>query len=363
MSRQPATDAIHARFDATFGAFRLDVDLRLPGRGVTALFGHSGAGKSTLLRCIAGLVRAPGGQLVVGGEAWQDGARFVPPHRRPIGYVFQEASLFPHLTVRGNIEFGMKRVPAHERRVSLDAVVALLGIEPLLARRPEGLSGGERQRVAIARALAVSPRWLLLDEPLAALDHARKQELLPYLERLRDDLDIPVLFVSHVPDEIARLADHLVVLRDGRALAEGPLRTTLARLDLAGVFADDLGTVLDAVVLRHDDAEHLTELAVGAHSLVVGRRDEPVGRRIRVRVQASDVSIALQQPAGTSILNILPATVVELADGPAAGQVLVRLAIDDATIVARISTRSRRLLALAPGMPAWAQIKSVALLR
>jgi molybdate transport system ATP-binding protein len=197
---------IQARFKLAFPAFTLDVDLTLPGRGVTALFGHSGSGKTTLLRCIAGLERVPGGTLRVGEDVWQDGAAFLPTHKRPIGYVFQEASLFPHLTVRRNLEYGLKRVASSARKVSLDHAVALLGIGALLDRPPDPLSGGEKQRVAIARALAVSPRLLLMDEPLAALDLARKQEILPYLERLHDELEIPLLYVSHAPDDVARLA-------------------------------------------------------------------------------------------------------------------------------------------------------------
>ena len=191
---------IDARFRLDWPGFTLEVDLRLPGRGVTALFGHSGSGKTTLLRCIAGLECAPQGRLVVGGEVWQDAGRWLPTHRRPIGYVFQEASLFDHLTVLGNLRYGLTRSGAARQRVSLDQAVALLGIGHLLDRRPQRLSGGERQRVGIARALAVSPRLLLMDEPLAALDLARRQEILPYLERLHDELDIPVLYVSHAPD-------------------------------------------------------------------------------------------------------------------------------------------------------------------
>jgi molybdenum ABC transporter ATP-binding protein len=228
-----------------------EVDLELPGRGVTGLFGHSGSGKTTLLRCIAGLVRAPKGRLVFRGEVWQDENTWVPTHRRSLGYVFQEASLFPHLTVMGNLRYGQKRAPAPvaaEDRVSLDQAIALLGIDHLLTRKPDRLSGGERQRVAIARALAVSPRVLLMDEPLAALDIARKQEILPYLERLHDELAIPVLYVSHAPDEVARLADHLVVMDGGRVLASGPLKETLARLDLPTAFSEDAGVVIEAVV-------------------------------------------------------------------------------------------------------------------
>jgi len=222
---------IQARFKLDWPGFTLDVDLDLPARGVTALFGHSGSGKTTLLRCIAGLERAPQGQLKVLGDIWQNGSQWLPTHQRPLGYVFQEASLFPHLTVMNNLQYGLKRVSGVVR-VSLDQAIELLGIGHLLARKPDQLSGGERQRVGMARALALSPRLLLMDEPLAALDLKRKQEILPYLERLHAELDIPVLYVSHSPDEVARLADHIVVMEAGRAVAAGQLTDTLARIDL-----------------------------------------------------------------------------------------------------------------------------------
>ncbi|MGA7303844.1 MAG: molybdenum ABC transporter ATP-binding protein, partial [Rhodothermales bacterium] len=215
---------IDARFHIERDAFDMDVDLSVPAYGVTALFGPSGCGKTTLLRAIAGLERHSGGFLKVGDSIWQDQDVFLPPHRRPIGYVFQEASLFPHLSVRGNLDYGKKRVPDSERLLPLDQAVALLGIEPLLERKPNSLSGGERQRVAIARALAVSPRLLLMDEPLASLDLQRKQEILPYIESLRRELEIPVIYVSHLPDEVARLADHMVLLEAGRVRASGSVQ-------------------------------------------------------------------------------------------------------------------------------------------
>jgi molybdate transport system ATP-binding protein len=214
--------SIRARFRLPYPAFTLDVDVDLPGGGITAVFGRSGSGKTTLLRCIAGLEPTADGLLTVNGETWQDGARRLPVHRRSLGYVFQEARLFPHLSVAANLDFGRRRIAERERRVSLTQAVELLGIAHLLERRPERLSGGERQRVAIARALATSPRLLLMDEPLAALDHARKQEILPYLERLHDELEIPVLYVSHSPDEVARLADQIVVMDDGPRRRAGP---------------------------------------------------------------------------------------------------------------------------------------------
>ncbi len=354
---------IRARLNLALTGFALDVDLELPGSGVTALFGPSGSGKTTLLRCIAGLEQVPGGELSVNGAVWQDTRTFMPTHRRPLGYVFQEASLFSHLSVRRNLEYGMKRVPAALRRAGLEASIEMLGIGPLLERTTVALSGGERQRVAIARALAVSPRLLLLDEPLASLDLARKQEILPYLERLHDDLDIPVLYVGHAPDEVARLADHVVLLANGRVVAQGGLHAMLSSLDLAGAFADDVGAVIEATIGAHDDSDHLTRLDFQGGSMHVSRCAEALGTRKRFRIQARDVSLATQRPEHTSILNVLQARVLELADASVPGQVLIKLDVGGTPFIARISGRSRKELRIEPGSSVWAQVKSVAVLR
>jgi molybdate transport system ATP-binding protein len=351
---------IDARFRIEWQGFTLDVDLTLPGSGVTALFGHSGSGKTTLLRCIAGLEQAPLGVLSVKGEVWQDDRRWVPPHQRPIGYVFQEASLFTHLTVLENLRYGMKRTAIHQR-LSLDHAIDLLGIGNLLDRHPDRLSGGEKSRVGIARALAVNPSLLLMDEPLAALDLKRKQEILPYLERLHDELEIPVIYVSHAPDEVARLADHLVLLDEGHVVASGPLSETLARADLPPAFADDAGVVLTTTVAEHE-ADNLTQLDFVDGCLYVGLRKEPPGSRLRCRIHARDVSIALEKPRSSSIVNILPATVSAVTATDTPGHVLVQMRIGSSTLLARISERSCRELAIAPGLPVWAQIKAVALL-
>lgn len=355
---------IVARFQLAWPGFSLDVDLTLPGRGVTALFGHSGSGKTTCLRCIAGLERAGTAYLEVNGECWQDSAakRFVPVHKRPLGYVFQEASLFPHLNVRRNLEYGMRRVPAAQRRVDWDHVVTLLGIGHLLERLPGRLSGGERQRVGIARALLTSPRLLLMDEPLAALDLKRKQEILPYLERLRDELDIPLLYVSHAPDEVARLADHLVLLDGGRVVAQGGLQETLARLDLPTAFSEDAGVVIESVIGEHDDAFHLSRLDFRGGHVLVARRAEAIGERVRFRLHARDVSLALERSTGSSISNVLPARVCQLADADTPAHVLVRLDADGTPLIARITRRSAVQLGITPGQSLWAQIKAVALL-
>ena len=359
----PATQlGIHARFKLDYPGFSLDVDLDLPGRGVTALFGHSGSGKTTLLRAIAGLEHAPGGVLSVNGDVWQDDTVFRPIYQRPLGYVFQEASLFPHLSVQANLEYGQKRVPQSQRRVSLDQAVAMLNIGHLLIRKPARLSGGERQRVGIARALATSPRLLLMDEPLAALDHALKQEILPYLERLHDELDIPVLYVSHAPDEVARLADHIVVMEGGRAVAAGPLTDTLARLDLPIKLGEDAGVVLDAVVAARDAEWHLAHMEFAGGHLWVRDHGLPVGHAARVRILARDVSLARAPMTGTSILNTLPAIVVDSVDDTHPALTLVKLRVGESPLLARLTRRSAHALDLAPGQLVYAQIKAVALI-
>ena len=327
---------------------------------MTALFGQSGSGKTTLLRCIAGLERAPRGRLTVHGEVWQDERRWVPTHERPIGYVFQEASLFPHLTVMGNLRYGMRRRPSTGRTV-LDQAIALLGIGHLLGRTADRLSGGERQRVAIARALAVEPRLLLMDEPLASLDVKRKQEILPYLEVLHAELDLPVLYVSHSPDEVARLADHLVALEGGRVRADGPLAETLVRLDLPFRLGEDVAAILDGTVAAIDEAWHLARVDFPGGSLWTPDRDLAVGRAARLRVLARDVSIAREEPGRSSIQNVLPARVDAIADEEHPGLLLVRVRLGGSCLVARLTRRAAAELDLSPGQEVWVQVKSVAL--
>jgi len=355
---------IEARFKLDYPDFALDVDLALPSAGITALFGHSGSGKTTLLRAIAGLEHVPGGRLVFDGEVWQNGAAWLPTHQRPLGYVFQEASLFPHLSVQGNLNYGMLRINADRRPASADfsRIIDLLGISHLLDRRPDRLSGGERQRVAIARALMTAPRILLMDEPLAALDLARKAEILPYLEQLHEELKIPLLYVSHAPDEVARLADHIVVLDAGRALASGPLGETLARLDLPIRLGEDAGVVLDAVVVEHDSQWHLARVEFPGGSLWVRDAGHPLGHHLRVRILARDISIAHEKITGTSIMNSLPARVIALAEDAHPALCLVRLDAGGVPLLARLTHRSAATLGLAPGMEVWVQIKAVALI-
>ena len=353
--------SISARFRFSLEDFRLEVDLELPEHGVTSLFGPSGCGKTSLLRAIAGLDRHDGGHLQIGDLLWQDEHTFVPPHRRPIGYVFQEASLFEHLSVQGNLEYGLRRVPADDRTISMERAVALLGIAPLLSRRPSTLSGGERQRVAIARALTVSPRLLLMDEPLAAVDVERRQEILPWLEALHRELDIPVIHVSHAPEEVARLADHLVLMRAGRVVATGDMHDLFTRLDLPLALEADATSVIEARVSGHDEEYRLTRLEFAGGRLTMSRQAIAVGSPVRLRLAARDVSLTLQRQSGTSILNILPVTVDEISLDDDA-QVTVRVLAGDEPILARITRKSALELGLQPGKQVFAQVKGIALL-
>ena len=367
--------SIDFQFSLQQGAFRLEALGELPPAGISVLFGSSGSGKTTLLRCLAGLEAQARGHLRLnlptGAQIWQEEAKvgvpavFVPPHLRGVGLVFQEASLFPHLSVAGNLAYASRRVPASERRFSQAQVVELLDIGSLLARRTPQLSGGERQRVAIARALLTSPRLLLLDEPLSALDHRRRLEILPYLERLPRELDMPMVYVSHAIEEVVRLADHLLLLESGRVLAAGGVSATLGRLDLPATFADEASVVLHAKLGQLDAAEHLARLDFVGGSLWLPAAPElatrPLGSACRLRIQARDVSIALSEQRDSSILNRLPAVLQDYAPATLAGQVLVRCRVADVLITARITQRSFAALGLQVGSPVWLQIKAASL--
>lgn len=362
MSAPPPT-GLQAELSLQRGDFSLAVQLNLPDRGVTALFGPSGSGKTTCLRILAGLETQAQGRVSLGSSVWQDSAQrlWVPPHRRAVGVVFQEASLFSHLTVAGNLRYGLTRVPRAEQRFTLPQVCDWLGLGPLMDRWPHTLSGGERQRVALARALATSPQLLLMDEPLSALDQTRKAELLPWLEQLTRSLDLPVVYVSHAPDEVARLADHLVLLDRGRVQASGPLAPLMTRLDLPLAQGKDASAVLTGKVAELDLADHLLGVQVGPTRvwLPMGSRPPAVGQPVRLRVMARDVSLALQPPPGSSILNILPARVSALQTD-AMGQCLLTLDCEGQTLLARITGRSARVLQLRPGLAVFAQVKGMA---
>lgn len=353
--------SIIANFLIARDDFTLNVSLDIPERGITSLFGPSGCGKTTVLRAFAGLDHHQGAYLKVGDSLWQDSTTFLPPHKRPIGYVFQESSLFPHRSVRGNLEYGWKRIPPSERKIPLEQSIELLEIGNLLERRPGTLSGGERQRVAIARALSVSPRLLLMDEPLAALDIDRKQEILPFIESLQSELDIPIIHVSHSPDEVARLADHLVLMKAGSVIESGEVHEMFTRLDLPLALDADAAAILEAPVSEHDEHYHMTRLDFSGGRIIIPREDLEPGAQVRLRLAARDVSLTLQRQSGTSILNIFETVIDQITDDSDA-QVTVRLMAGHAPLLARITRKSAEDLQLQPGNRVFAQVKSVALL-
>jgi len=344
-----------------FGSFVLDAAFDSAG-GLTALFGRSGAGKTSLINAIAGLLRPERGRIVVDGEVLTDTecGICVPARRRRIGYVFQEGRLFPHLSVRQNLLYGRWFAPQGGRAGEVEQIVELLGIGALLQRRPALLSGGEKQRVAIGRALLARPRLLVMDEPLASLDEARKTEILPYIERLRDEAGVPIVYVSHQVAEVARLATTMVVLTEGRVAAVGPTASIMGRIDLFPLTGRaEAGALLATHVAGHDPAFGLTVLRAAAGELRVPHLDLAVGAALRVRIRARDVMIALKPPEGLSALNVLPGTVVEIgrSDGPI---VEIRLDCGGEALIARLTRRSVETLGLAPGRPVYAVIKSIA---
>lgn len=352
--------SIQARFRIHRDAFRLDVDLELPGSGVTSFFGPSGCGKTSLLRAMAGLDRHPGSRFVVNGVCWQDPDTFLPPHRRSVGYVFQEASLFDHLDVRRNVLFGNRRAARDEPAIEVDDAIDLLDLGRLLDRMPATLSGGERQRVAIARALAVNPRLLLMDEPLAAVDAHRKQEILPYIESLHRELDIPVIHVSHLPEEVAQIADHVVLMDEDGITASGLAQEMFTRMDLPIAHSLAACAIIDTRVVDIDRRYQLARLEFDGGELLTVGPSLGVGQAVRVGISARDVSITLARQSDTSILNILACFVDEVYDEDAA-RVAVRLSAGSTRILASITRKSASDLALEPGKAVFAQVKSIAL--
>jgi molybdate transport system ATP-binding protein len=353
--------SIQARIHARYPGFDLDADIEIPATGVTGLFGPSGSGKSTILRAIAGLDRHDNTRLTVNGETWQDESVFLPPHQRPLGYVFQEPSLFAHLDVRGNIEYGLRRIANHEQRISPEQAAELLGLEALMHRRVQNLSGGERQRVAMARALAVSPGLLLMDEPLAALDLERKAEILPYLESLVSELEIPLIYVSHSSDEVARLSDHLVLLGNGNVIGAGPISEMLTRIDLPLSRSAGAEAIVPARVSGYDDGFSLNYLEFPGGRFTVPGAALQRGSEVRLRVAARDVSLTLDLQKDTSILNIFDATVESLSpEGDS--QVVVRLDVGGVSLLAHVTRKSAEALQIGPGKRLYAQVKGVAVL-
>ncbi|MGH8497058.1 MAG: molybdenum ABC transporter ATP-binding protein [Gammaproteobacteria bacterium] len=344
------------------GTFRLEARFACEG-GLLALFGPSGAGKTSLVNAIAGLLRPDRGRIELDGEALFD-SKFgidVPVHRRRVGYVFQEPRLLPHLSVRGNLLYGRWFCPADERYVGLEEVLEMLGLRPLLRRRPGLLSGGEKQRVAIGRALLASPRILLMDEPLASLDAARKEEIFPYIERLRYESRVPIVYVSHAVAEVARLATTVALMSGGKVTACGPVSDIMSRPDPRGTGRGELGAVFDATVAAHDDEFALTDLSFVGGELRVPRLDMPKGAAIRVRIRARDVIVGVLPPAGLSTLNMFKGRITELVesdDGPGAE---LRIDLGGAFLLARVTRKSVADLRLEAGRQVYALVKSVAL--
>jgi len=355
---------LQASFDVSFAGFDLNAALDLPARGVTTLFGPSGSGKSTLLRCLAGLERSQSGFMQLGDAVWQDESKniFLPTQQRGLGYVFQEPRLFNHLSVRGNLEYGFKRTPVNQRRLGLDQVLELLALAHLLERKPRNLSLGEQQRVAIGRALLASPKLLLMDEPLASLDIARKREVLPFIRKLHDELDIPVVYVSHSLQEVLQITDTMVLMRDGKTVATGPLTELCSELELSQYLGDMSGSVLETTVAAHEPEFALSRLTFNAGQLYVPLQNCAVGHGLRVHVLARNVGIALEKPqATTSFLNILEATVAEVSL-PEADKHSVQIKLDvGVPLLANISRKSLHTLSLAPGQKVYALIKAVSL--
>jgi len=356
---------LQARFLIEYSSFRLTAEFSLPTEGTIAVFGPSGSGKTTLLRCLAGLIRSPSGFLQFDNEVWQDEAKgiFVPIHRRAIGLVFQEARLFPHLSIKRNLTYGMSRVSLQHRRISLDRVVDLLGVEPFLDRRPHQLSGGEQQRVAIGRALLRSPCLLLMDEPLASLDIQRRREILPFIQRVHQELTMPIVYVSHDLSEILQLAKSLILLKEGRVAAVGPIQEIFGRLDLPGVVEPGVvGSILDTQVAAHEPEFGLSRVECFGHSLFVPHQNLPVGAPLRLHVLARDVSVVTHFPqTQTSVLNVLEATVVEIGRSRS-DQYAVEVKLDvGCPLLATITRKSLHHLNLKKGQVVYAHVKAVAL--
>jgi molybdate transport system ATP-binding protein len=354
-----------AHFDVAFPAFRLQVQASVPAEGITVVFGPSGCGKTTFLRCLAGLIRSPTGFLSLGEQVWQDETLglFLPLSHRPVGYVFQEPRLFPHLSVRSNLLYGWNRTPAQERRILLDQVVAILGLESLLERRPAYLSGGEQQRVAIGRALLTSPRLLLMDEPLSSLDLQRKREVMSFIQQLDEELRIPIIYVSHALNEVVQLARILLLLKDGNLAAIGPIGEVFSQVSIRRVIPEShIGAVIDTRVVEHDREFGLTTLSFTGGQLLVPHQEHAIGDSLRVQILARDVSLVASPPAfQTSVLNVLEATVLEIGlidpDRP-----FVDIKLDvGCPLLATITRKSLAALKLHPGQKVHAQIKAVAL--
>ena len=359
---------LHLQVNIKRAAFQLDLDLQLPGQGITAIFGPSGSGKTTLLRAVAGLEKNQQGRIQIGAHVWQDTHQgiYLPTWQRPLGYVFQESSLLPHLSVAENLNFGLKRAlksagsEQSNATQALHASIELLGIGSLLQRMPNELSGGERQRVAIARAIAMQPQLLLMDEPLASLDATRRQEIFPWLSKLRDELKMPMLYVTHSAEEVTRLADHLVVLDQGQVHAQGPVSSVLTQVLNPVLVGEDAGALISGHIGAVDAQWHLSRVDFQGGSIWMRDAGLSIGKAVRIRILARDVSLATSEPQNTSIQNQLRGNIQSITPDAHPSQVMVVLKCGAEEVLARVTKRAVDELALQVGMPVWAQVKSVA---
>ncbi len=352
---------IEARIKHQRDDFMLEADFSINHQGITAVFGPSGCGKTLLLRCIAGLEKCSNSYLRVGETIWQDSQHFMKPHKRKVGYVFQEPSLFKHLNVQQNIEYGLKRSNINSNKKLIEPAIELLNLKKLLMREPTQLSGGEQQRVAIARALSASPSLLLLDEPLAALDYQHKTEILTYLDSINTELQIPMLYVSHSRTEVARLASELMILDNGKIQAQGKLTELFNNLDLPLANRSDAETVIKATVVNYDPEYALATMQFAGGKLLVAGNGLPIGSEVTLQVLANDVSITLSEQQQTSILNIISTTIEQIVDFNEA-QVTIKLIAGTTPLLSRITRRSANQLNLKAGDQVFAQVKTVALL-
>ena len=351
---------IECKIKVQLESFMLDANFSIPDRGITVVFCPSGSGKTTLLRAIAGLEKSDKGFLKIGDSVWQKGEDFLATHKRQIGYVFQDAALFDHLDVKGNLNFVVKRAIGLKEDF-IESIHNLLEIKTLLNRKTTQLSGGEKQRVAIARALLTNPKILLLDEPLSALDLKRKNEILPYLDSIHNDLEIPILYVTHSQDEMSRLADHLLLIEDGNIVGSGPVNDMLTRFDMPLSHGGDAVSIIEAEVLKRDSEFNLMHLDFLGGQFIVPDNSFPVQTKVRIRVVARDVSLTKSKQVDTSILNIFPAMVQEIVNEGEA-QVMVRLQIKETILLACITRKSSYKLRLEKGSEVFVQVKSVAIL-
>lgn len=361
MADQPLSIDIQVQLD--LGGFQLDVNFATESLGITAIYGPSGCGKTTLLRAIAGLQNIDQGSISVAGKVWQNDETTVPVHQRGVGYVFQQPSLFAHLNVLQNLEYGYKRSADNSKQINFEEIVELLDLVELLQRPVQKLSGGEQQRVAIGRALLASPQLLLMDEPLASLDAARKKEIFPYLEQLHKNLALPIFYVSHSLDEVVRLADHLVLMDKGSVVAYGPVMQVLDENRVLDDLADETFTLLEGQVVECRSEHHLTEVQAGELLIRMPGMDVELGQKVRLRLAAKDISLNLERAQDSSILNIFETQVVAVENGDHPSQKLVRLQANGTLLAARVSALSCEKLNLSEGVSVYAQIKAASLIQ